>query len=417
MVFFNYATMEMAAKIVYYGPGLCGKTTNLQFIYNKTSRKTRGEMVSLATETDRTLFFDLLPIRLGTVGGFKTRFQLYTVPGQVFYNSTRKLVLKGVDAVVFVADSQEPMLDANIESIENLEENLAEHRLELEAIPWVIQYNKRDLPNILSIDELESELNSFGVPHYESIATTGKGVLETLKGISKLTLKYLRRKTGDVQKEREPVAKPTPGTIEVSSSVSSQPENQEAIEDDSQDVEFDVSGGTETSQVEEVDAQQNSEQELMGSASRAEDFQIKEVAAVGEEGATEEEEEVNEDTAVSTVSSNTSVDVSVSYVNAEEATSRGLGDSKTVVVDSDESSEIYLDSEVIEKMVMKKIIIPININKDDKLKNINLNLKLDVECQLIESEAVKVVSSKKTKTSASALAQKTLEDFLLGKKK
>src|SRR6187455_1192685 len=153
MVFFNYATMQMAAKIVYYGPGLCGKTTNLHHIYTKPSPQSRGEMVSLETETDRTLFFDLLPIDVGVIGGFKTRLQLYTIPGQVFYNTTRKLVLKGVDGIVFVADSQVAMQDANADSLRNLRENLAEIGIKLEEIPLVFQYNKRDLANILSLDE------------------------------------------------------------------------------------------------------------------------------------------------------------------------------------------------------------------------------------------------------------------------
>src|SRR6266581_8554679 len=154
MVFFNYATMQMAAKIVYYGPGLCGKTTNLHHIYSKTSPQSRGEMVSLETETDRTLFFDLLPIDVGVIGGFKTRLQLYTVPGQVFYNTTRKLVLKGVDGIVFVADSQRPMLEANAESFKNLRDNLREIGLEIEDIPLVIQINKRDLPSISTVEEM-----------------------------------------------------------------------------------------------------------------------------------------------------------------------------------------------------------------------------------------------------------------------
>ncbi len=194
MVFFNYSTKLMAAKIVYYGPGLCGKTTNLQYIYNKTSPKARGEMVSLATETDRTLFFDLLPLDVGSIAGFKARFQLYTVPGQVFYNSTRRLVLKGVDAIVFVADSQKPMMDANIESFSNMVDNLSSHNLNIENIPYVIQYNKRDLLNILSIEELNKKLNKDDVPWFEAIAITGKGVIDTLKGISKLTIKHLRKK-------------------------------------------------------------------------------------------------------------------------------------------------------------------------------------------------------------------------------
>lgn len=199
MVFFNYVTMQMAAKIVYYGPGLCGKTTNLHHIYTKTSPQSRGEMVSLETETDRTLFFDLLPIEVGVIGGFKTRLQLYTIPGQVFYNTTRKLVLKGVDGLVFVADSQQPMFDANLDSYKNLRENLAAIGLNLGDIPLVVQLNKRDLPNAASVesllDALDPERKSECV---EAIAWTGEGVFETLKLISKLTLQTLRRRmTGD----------------------------------------------------------------------------------------------------------------------------------------------------------------------------------------------------------------------------
>ncbi|RMH15891.1 MAG: hypothetical protein D6696_19460, partial [Acidobacteria bacterium] len=194
MVFFNYSTMQMAAKVVYYGPGLCGKTTNLQYIYERTAPESRGEMVSLATETDRTLFFDLLPIDVGSIAGFSTRIQLYTVPGQVFYNTTRKLVLKGVDGVVFVADSQRPMLQANIDSFKNLEENLAEIGLSLDNLPLVLQYNKRDLPGICSVEELDQALNKNGWPAIESSAITGMGVIETLKTISKLTLLALKKR-------------------------------------------------------------------------------------------------------------------------------------------------------------------------------------------------------------------------------
>ena len=193
MVFFNWATMQMAAKIVYYGPGLCGKTSNLSYIYAKTSPESRGEMVSLETESDRTLFFDLLPIEVGTIGGFKTRLQLYTVPGQVFYNTTRKLVLKGVDGLVFVADSQRPMRDANIESFQSLVDNLKEFGLEISDVPIVLQYNKRDLGNILTIDELNSDLNkNSAFQYYEASAVNGEGVITTLKEITKLTLKKLK---------------------------------------------------------------------------------------------------------------------------------------------------------------------------------------------------------------------------------
>lgn len=207
MVFFNYATMQMAAKIVYYGPGLCGKTTNLHYIYQKTSPGSRGEMVSLETETDRTLFFDLLPIDVGVIGGFKTRLQLYTVPGQVFYNTTRKLVLKGADGIVFVADSQKAMVDANLESFANLRENLAEIGLDLDEIPVVVQLNKRDLSTILPADELQRILDPDGRYEFtEASAVSGQGVFETLKLISKLTLKNLRKRMmGD-----EPATKVAP---------------------------------------------------------------------------------------------------------------------------------------------------------------------------------------------------------------
>jgi signal recognition particle receptor subunit beta len=206
MVFFNYATMQMAAKIVYYGPGLCGKTTNLHHIYTKTSPGSRGEMVSLETETDRTLFFDLLPIDVGVIGGFKTRLQLYTVPGQVFYNTTRKLVLKGVDGIVFVADSQMAMLDANIESLGNLRENLHEIGVDLDELPVVLQLNKRDLPNTAPVEVMIDAIDpDHRLDHVEAVAPTGIGVFETLKLISKLTLRTLRRRmTSD-----EPV-RPTP---------------------------------------------------------------------------------------------------------------------------------------------------------------------------------------------------------------
>jgi mutual gliding-motility protein MglA len=209
MVFFNYATMQMAAKIVYYGPGLCGKTTNLHQIYSKTSPQSRGEMVSLETETDRTLFFDLLPIDVGVIGGFKTRLQLYTVPGQVFYNTTRKLVLKGVDGIVFVADSQQPILDANVESLKNLGENLAEIGVAIEEIPTVLQLNKRDLPNIVPVDVMLNALDpDRRMEHVEAIAAQGVGVFETLKLISKLTLRTLRRRmTGEEPLKAAPTSR------------------------------------------------------------------------------------------------------------------------------------------------------------------------------------------------------------------
>jgi hypothetical protein len=213
MVFFNYATMQMAAKIVYYGPGLCGKTTNLHHIYARTAPGSRGEMVSLETETDRTLFFDLLPLDVGVIGGFKTRVQLYTVPGQVFYNTTRKLVLKGVDGVVFVADSQRAMKDANVESFQNLKTNLAEIGLEIGDLPLALQFNKRDLGNILSVEELNRTLNAEGkFETYEAVAVMGTGVFETLKAISRLTLRSLKKRMLGEERPVRPMAVVAPAS-------------------------------------------------------------------------------------------------------------------------------------------------------------------------------------------------------------
>ena len=193
MSFINYSSKEINCKIVYYGPGLCGKTTNLQYVYNKTNPVAKGKMISLATETERTLFFDFLPLTLGEIKGFKVRFHLYTVPGQIFYDASRKLILKGVDGVVFVADSQEERLESNIESFENLAINLKEQGYDLDKIPYVIQYNKRDLPNAASLEELRNLLNPKGVLEFEAVAATGEGVFETLKGVAKLVLTELKK--------------------------------------------------------------------------------------------------------------------------------------------------------------------------------------------------------------------------------
>ncbi len=191
MSLINYAAREINCKIVYYGPGLCGKTTNIQYAYEKAPQSKKGKLISLATEMDRTLFFDFLPLELGRVKGFNIRFHLYTVPGQVYYNASRKLILKGADAVVYVADSQVERMDANIESLYNLEDNLKEQDLFLEELAFVIQYNKRDLPNIVPIDELEEVLNVMDVPSYKAVAITGVGVFETLKAVSKQVLRSL----------------------------------------------------------------------------------------------------------------------------------------------------------------------------------------------------------------------------------
>ncbi len=197
MSFINYSSREINCKIVYYGPGLCGKTTNLQFIYNKTNPDVKGKMISLATETERTLFFDFLPLALGQIRGFKTRFHLYTVPGQVFYDASRKLILKGVDGVVFVADSQVERMEANIESLENLRVNLAEQGYEMEKISTVIQYNKRDLPNASPLEEMKKLLNPDGtLTEFEACATTGAGVFETLKAVARGVLRDLKQMSG-----------------------------------------------------------------------------------------------------------------------------------------------------------------------------------------------------------------------------
>ena len=196
MVLFNYATKEITAKIVYYGPGLCGKTTNLQFVYDSLPSNNKSKMLSLATKTDRTLFFDFLPLDLGKIRGMRTKLQLYTVPGQVYYNSTRQLVLKGADGIVFVADSQDHAVDANLESLQNLEDNLKRQGVRIREIPLVIQYNKRDLSNALGIPDLDAEINKLGVPHFESVATNGLGVEETLKGVTQLVLQHLIKKYG-----------------------------------------------------------------------------------------------------------------------------------------------------------------------------------------------------------------------------
>jgi mutual gliding-motility protein MglA len=196
MSFINYSSREINCKLVYYGPGLGGKTTNLQFIYARTSPEAKGKMISLATETERTLFFDFLPLSLGEIRGFKTRFHLYTVPGQVFYDASRKLILKGVDGVVFVSDSQSERMEANIESLENLRQNLTEQGYNLDKLPYIIQYNKRDLPNAAPLDEMRQLLNPTRVPEFEACATTGVGVFETLKAIAKSVLTELRRGSG-----------------------------------------------------------------------------------------------------------------------------------------------------------------------------------------------------------------------------
>src|SRR5688500_3965079 len=229
MVLFNHATREMTAKIVYYGPGLCGKTTNLMVIFDKLDPKSKGKMLSLATKTDRTLFFDLLPVDIGKVGPFNLKIQLYTVPGQVFYNETRKLVLRGADSVVFVADSQPAMVDANRESFANLLENLEENQIDPNDTPIIIQFNKRDLPGVLPVETLQESLGFEGYPYTEASALKGEGVMETFKLVSKLTAKHLysRLKGGKSEAPRKsgttPAVAPAP-KVEAKAAPAPEPE-------------------------------------------------------------------------------------------------------------------------------------------------------------------------------------------------
>lgn len=212
MVSINYAFREVSCKIVYYGPGLSGKTTNLQYVHKKVPTQVRGELISLATDTDRTLFFDFLPLNLGAIQGFSTKFQLYTVPGQVFYNATRKLVLRGVDGLVFVADSQLSKMEENKESLNNLLENLKSYGYQIEEIPMILQYNKRDLPEVATIEQLQDVLNRWNIPYYEAVAFKGIGVFDTLKGICKLVIENLKSKT---QISQQPESQPAVAAVPV----------------------------------------------------------------------------------------------------------------------------------------------------------------------------------------------------------
>ncbi|MBU8934184.1 MAG: GTPase domain-containing protein [candidate division Zixibacteria bacterium] len=214
MVSINYSAREVSCKIVYYGPGLSGKTTNLQYVHSKVPGNTRGDLISLATEADRTLYFDFLPINIGTINGFAAKFQLYTVPGQVYYNATRKLVLRGVDGVVFVADSQQDKMDENIESLANLEDNLVEYGYDLKSLPMVIQYNKADLPGILSVEQLNAQLNKQGRPFFQASATIGNGVFDTLKMIIKLVLDKAKNAKPGTPTSSTPERKDTPKAVQ-----------------------------------------------------------------------------------------------------------------------------------------------------------------------------------------------------------
>ncbi|KAA3630777.1 MAG: GTPase [Calditrichaeota bacterium] len=254
MVSINYSSREVCCKIVYYGPGLSGKTTNLLYVHSKVPSDTRGKMISLATEADRTLYFDFLPINIGTINGLAAKFQLYTVPGQVYYNATRKLVLRGVDGVVFVADSQPDKMDENIESLSNLEENLEEYGYDLNELPFVIQYNKCDLPGVLSPEEMNPRLNPSNRPSYVASATVGNGVFDTLKGIIKLVLDKAKNTAASPQRQTTVVTEQPPEEpVQRQSSV---PDTQPVAQASEAEEEHQSTGQTATA-VEDAPAEEN----------------------------------------------------------------------------------------------------------------------------------------------------------------
>lgn len=351
MVLFNYGAKEITAKIVYYGPGLCGKTTNLQYIYKKVPTKTKGKMISLATKSDRTLFFDFLPLDLGHIGGLRTRFQLYTVPGQVFYNSTRKLVLKGADSVVFVADSQKRMMPANIESFDNLKDNLKDEGLNIDNIPLVMQYNKRDLNDISTIEDLNKMLNVSQRPYIPACATSGDGVLETLKMISKLTLEVLSKKYRSKKSPSEKIPsqpgkkspyvkieKPVSETITMNKPLVSKPEDKRTEDDAS---------------VSDAMVKENSE--------RLE----KPIIAPQEEALKEEELKIEEqeDTA------------------EEEQTKAITDDDKRQTPGNTQKENIIKinQSDIADKLIKKEISAPISIPKGTRIKDITFDITLNIK--------------------------------------
>jgi mutual gliding-motility protein MglA len=334
----------------------------------------------LATETDRTLFFDLLPLKLGKVGDFTTRIQLYTVPGQVFYNSTRKLVLKGVDGIVFVADSQEPMLDANIESLENLQENLQEQKLNLRKLPWVIQYNKRDLPGIMPVSVLNRNLNFMDVPYFESIATIGEGVMDTLLGISSLTLRHLKKKAGekisDDDQQLQLVKEELLRSFQSGpSDIDTRPDKQK--DDKKSSIIVESKPGKPDQPAEKLPAKP---------------FDAKKQGSVPEYQPTIVPAMESED--------------AMKTIDEKEKVSVEIDSPEPVSIQANGSEAEGL---IIDKNVKHKIRIPIKVVKTEDVGHVNLNLNLEIEC-ILQTETIKRQESK-----AEKLASQALEDFLLGK--
>ncbi len=366
MVLFNYGAKEITAKIVYYGPGLCGKTTNLQYIYKKVPTKTKGKMISLATKSDRTLFFDFLPLDLGQIGGLRTRFQLYTVPGQVFYNSTRKLVLKGADSVVFVADSQRRMMPANIESFENLKDNLHDEGIDIESIPLVMQYNKRDLNDIVSIEELNKRINSLNRPFLAACATSGDGVLETLKMISKLTLEVLSKK---YRSKKTPSGQTVAAVEQRSGSFVKidKPVTENVLKSKPEIQEKQTENPEENSE-KELESRETDHLQASGEQTAYPDQQEKEQEDYGDQGKDMIEEEFDVEEEINSLRKASSISGPAPKLE-ENQTEHPI-----------QNNAVKIDEESIQEDVIKKVIsAPITIPKGTRIKDITFEITLNIK--------------------------------------
>ena len=387
MVLFNYATKEITAKIVYYGPGLCGKTTNLQFVYDSLPSNNKSKMLSLATKTDRTLFFDFLPLDLGKIRGMRTKLQLYTVPGQVYYNSTRQLVLKGADGVVFVADSQDFAIDANLESLQNLEDNLKRQGIRLREMPLVLQYNKRDLPNALPVAELNAELNKQGMPNFESVATTGLGVEETLKGITQLVLAHLIKKYGLEGSE--------PLDIQILNARSQAPAQPDSLWDDDEDEPFGApapspapAAAPATRAVPVAAPVGEAEFELDDAADDDIPLVATELVPSSSVMASNPFEDVTADYFSTPGPAATSTPVEVPTMSVEIPLPAGILDSLPVLgQDSPATATIYPDRSSPERRandgLVKEVNIPLNLSLDELRQHRRLRLKITLDVNLL----------------------------------